>query len=249
VTTTADITAYLAKSTRGPGKCLGTVGNDMTGHFGSYGVTYYSAKTAADSLARSGELHSGPCPTDPHFDFYDYVEGGVNYGHIDYHVPALGIHYANSSRCTVWLNPNRTVGTYPSWGGARRGWSYRPGAGDTMPKITVSGAAPAQAHPATPATGKVVMPTRVQWMVIQAGMKRRRRYAGVVDGVPGPLTWKGVQLTVRSGGGYSGPIDGVPGHYTWLAVQRYAWNWGGYRGPIDGVPGFNTWEGFARGVK
>lgn len=96
--------------------------------------------------------------------------------------------------------------------------------------------------------GALVMPTPDQWRRIQAGLKKRGRYAGPVDGVPGINTWKGVQLSVRSGGGYSGPIDGVPGTHTWIGVQTYAHRWGGYLGPIDGVPGFNTWEGFARGV-
>lgn len=109
-------------------------------------------------------------------------------------------------------------------------------------------------HPAPPQTvpassGHVVLPTRSQWLVIQGGLKKRHRYSGPIDGVPGINTWKGVQLTARAGGGYSGPIDGVPGHNTWVAVQTYAKHWGGYLGPIDGVPGFNTWQGFANGVK
>lgn len=135
--TETQVRAFLAGSTRPPGMCLGTVGNDMTGHFGSYPHQPGSATEAANSLEARGELHTTPCPAAAHFDFYHFVENGVDLGHIDYHVGAL--HYANSTRCTVWLNAGRTVGTYPSWprvGESRRGWSYLPASLDYMPPLT-----------------------------------------------------------------------------------------------------------------
>lgn len=137
VTTEAQVRTFLAGSTRPAGECLGTVGNDMTGHFGSYLHQPGSATEAANSLQATGELYTSSCPAGSHFDFYHFIEDGIDYGHIDFHVGAL--HYANSTRCTVWLNTTRTVGTYPSWprkGESRRGWSYRPASLDTMPPLT-----------------------------------------------------------------------------------------------------------------
>lgn len=84
---------------------------------------------------------------------------------------------------------------------------------------------------------------------VQAGLKKRGRYNGPVDGVFGINTRKGVQLTCRAGGGYTGPIDGVPGQNTCLAIQRYARDFGSYTGPIDGAPRVKSWEGFALGLE
>lgn len=84
---------------------------------------------------------------------------------------------------------------------------------------------------------------------VQAGLKKKGRYSGPVDGVFGVNTRKGVQMTCAAGGGYKGPIDGVPGEQTSYAIQRYAAAWGDYTGPIDGAPRTKSWEGFALGLE
>lgn len=249
MTTIDEVRAFLASSTRPSGKCLGTIGNDMTGHFGSYPNAPYSARAAANSLIASGEFHTTACPGDPHFDFYNFVQGGVNYGHIDYHVPAQGLHYANSAHITVKLNARGTVGTYPSYGAARIGWSYRPAAGDTMPTVTV--AAPAHAPaPAAPsgAAWATNPPTPAVQARIQVALKKRGRYTGPTDGIFGTNTWKGIQRTAANVG-YTGPQDGIPGEQTCHFIQVYAAKFGGYKGPINSILGPNGWEGFTRGLE
>jgi hypothetical protein len=139
----ATVDSFLAKSTRLPGKCQGTMANDLCGHFGSFTHGYDSAKLAADSCRAHGILYSGACPSYSHFDFYYFVEDGIRYDHIDLHVPSLGVHYANSSRCTRWLNaaarrPNGpTVGTYAVWDKkvGKYGWSPHAGYGNTLPLV------------------------------------------------------------------------------------------------------------------
>lgn len=243
--------SFFAASARPAGKCLGTVGNDFTGHFGSYPHAPGSAKQSANELKTAGLLHTDACPSYSHFDFYDFVQGGINYGHIDLHVPEAGYHFADSSRITTKLNSRGTVGTYATWGGTRIGWSDIPAINASVPRIHVptptpapapAGAAPASGHWATNPPSKAVQ------LRIQVALWKRGRYAGTRNGVFGTLSWKGIMRTVANVG-YSGPQNGIPGERTCHFIQVYAAKFGGYKGPINSILGPNSWEGFARGLE
>lgn len=250
MTTIDQLIAEAKTSTRGPGKCLGFVGNDLTGKFGSYPHQYGSAKAAANSLGAN--LHTSACPSNPHFDFYNFVQKGVNYGHIDIHIPSRGIHLADSSRITVKLNKRGTVGTYPTWG-PRLGWSYSPGAGNSIliqndpPRVSTASV------PSAAASGAwaVNLPSAAVQSRIQIALGKRGRYNGPKNGVFGKNSWIGIQTTVSKANGntYTGPINGIPGRNTVIAIQEYAKAHGGYTGPINGILGPNGWEGFARGLE
>lgn len=120
-----DIIEFAKKSTRSYGQCLGFANNDVVGHFGKMGNYPNDATQAADQLKAAGQLYTTECPDTPHVDFYHYVTGGIDLGHVDWHFPQHGVHVGNSSRTTVKLNASKTVGTYPSWG-KRRGWAKVP---------------------------------------------------------------------------------------------------------------------------
>lgn len=252
MTNEGDLIDFARISTRPPGKCLGLANNDIVGRFGKLGNLPYSAKVAADQLVQAGQLHTGGLPHKPVAVFYDYVEGGVNYGHVDWWLPSLGKHLADSSRCTTWLNGGRTVGLYSSWGEIR-GWADVPALGA---QITVA-LNPAPAPPVPSGDLRQVQGDGVVYYE-PVGALAQRIGAGLIhmgrvpsnfsnDGDPGIFWRKGVQLTAEKAG-YVGPIDGRLGHIGLVDVQRYAKR-GGYSGPLDGDPRVMSWTAFAKGLE
>lgn len=254
MTTENDLVEFARSSTRPPGKCLGFANNDVVGHFGKLGNLPYSAKVAADQLAAAGQLHTGGLPHQVVAVFYDYVEGGVNYGHVDWWLPSLGKHLADSSRCTTWLNAGRTVGLYSSWG-TPRGWATIPALGAQI-SVALN---PAPTPPGPSAFLQVqgdgvtyFEPVGTLAQRIGDGLNAfgRNRAPGLDnDGYPGTNWRSGVQRTIQHAGLYSGPIDGRLGHVGLMGVQQYAKKFGGYAGPIDGDPRELSWEGFAKGLE
>lgn len=87
--------------------------------FGSVIRPYNTAHLAWEASPQ----HTTACPSYAHFDFYDAIVGGVNDGHVDFHIPSAGYHIANSVHCTTWLNAAHTVGHYANYVSARIGWS------------------------------------------------------------------------------------------------------------------------------
>lgn len=255
MTTENDLVDYSRGSTRPAGKCLGLANNDIVGHFGRLGNLPYSAKIAADQLAAAGQLHTGGLPHKPVAVFYDFVEGGVNYGHVDWWLPSLGKHLADSSRCTTWLNAGRTVGLYSSWGGTIRGWSDVPALGA---QITVN-LNPAPAPPAPSGDLRQVQGDGVSYFEpvgalaqeIGRGLNafgRNRAPSLDNDGDPGTNWRSGVQRTLQHAGLYDGRIDGRLGHVGLVGVEAYANKYGGADAPLDGDPRIFSWTGFAKGL-
>lgn len=163
--------------------------------------------------------------------------------------------------------------TYP---GGYIGWSPRDGAN---PALTITPwdvnipATPPQAQPSSvskkPALvkGQVTgwsrasgikgapwWPTGPLMKRVQQGLRNRGRYAGKIDGIPGPLTAKGIQLSLNNarlnGKRPHVPtnVDGILGPNNAHGVQNYARKWGGYKGPLDGDPHYQSWLGFAKGI-
>ena len=152
-----------------------------------------------------------------------------------------------------------SVKKYGAWSGSPYlGWSanYRGG----KMRLPADTPAPNPAPTAAPTVYKQVLAPRekgttIYWptgpvmRAIQQQLKNHGWYAGVVDGVGGPLTAKAVQRAAAKWGGYAGPIDGVFGVRTALAVQKLAKTRGGYSGPIDADPRENSWRGFLKALE
>lgn len=94
---------------------------------------------------------------------------------------------------------------------------------------------------------------------IQAALKARGRYDGIVDGEGGELTAKGIQITLNvsgKNGGVNVPdgsrptdVDGRLGINNAFGVQEYARDFGDYDGLQDGDPREGSWTGFALGLE
>ena len=125
-----------------------------------------------------------------------------------------------------------------------------PGPATSAGIVKALGGAPTPTPPApTPApAGWDLNPGAADWRRIQAALKKRGRYNGPVDGVPGVNTYKGVQLTIKNVG-YTGPIDGVIEGNGCRLIQEYAKKFGSYTGPVDAKLGVNSWAGFALGLE
>lgn len=148
MTTQNELIEFAKTSTRPSGKCLGFANNDVVRKFGKMGNYPNNATEAANQLEKAGQLYKTPCPDYPHVDWYDYTAtiGGVrkNWGHVDWHLPQRGLHVACSSRVTANKNGMGTVGTYVSYGGARRGWSKVPALGAQISIVNDAPTPPSQ---------------------------------------------------------------------------------------------------------
>lgn len=109
--------------------------------------------------------------------------------------------------------------------------------------VAVGGIKPAQPAPA-PAL-KPAAPinyayglTQATVFVVQKALMQRRLYAGIIDGIAGPLTVRSLQTYLKSVKALPATyvVDGVPGPIYGKALQTMLKAYG-YKGPIDGVFG------------
>ncbi|MFD5864348.1 hypothetical protein ACFWGP_05315 [Agromyces sp. NPDC127015] len=199
---------------------------------------------------RSSIVSTDPSKAQPG-DFHFWAIGGRYNGHVGLDVRGGGSTVFMATRAVreslgSAIGFQSVQGYSNAKGATYLGFSRGYANGDVLNFEVAKPAAPAGSG-SGPAWSWMVPSAAVQKRV-QAAAKKRNRYFGLVDGKWGKESIKAIQRTIARVG-YAGLIDGIPGPMTCYYVQVYAKRFGSYTGPIDKKLGPNSWAGFALGLE